>query len=123
MSFNIDFTLDGVLEVGSWRTADELKNMSADDKRNSLIVAMTHNSNESVGYYQGLNNNDLIGEAAITVFLLKAGIRDTHALQSMSHDDQRNTLIVEDQGHSPSTPNLQGLNNQQLVTAGLAWAR
>jgi hypothetical protein len=43
----------GVLLAGKFRTQHELNAMSGDDQRNTLIVALTRLTNQSVGHFQG----------------------------------------------------------------------
>lgn len=124
-AINIDMTLDGVLLAGEWRSAADLAQMSTEDKRNTLIVEMSnHTRIPEPHYFQGFDTETLIGKAAILVFLIKAGIRDIPSLKGMSDDDQRNTLIVENGGHTQYTGGaLQGMNNRELVQVGLGWFR
>jgi hypothetical protein len=56
----------------------------------------------------------------MVVFLREAGIRDDNRLKHMSDDDQRNTLIVENNNHT-DRPGLQGMSNKELVQVGLEW--
>jgi hypothetical protein len=120
----IDMTLDGVLLAGSWRNADELAQMSEEDKRNALIVELSKHSLQEVPFFQGFDTQTLIGKGAILVFLITAGIRDAFALQGMSDGDQRNALIVENASHTEFTiPVLQGMTDRELVKVGLSWFR
>jgi hypothetical protein len=120
-AITIDMTLDGVLLAGEWRNATDLTQMSSEDKRNTLIVEMSnHTRIPEPHYFQGFDTETLIGKAAILVFLIKAGIRDIPSLKGMSDDDQRNTLIAENAGHTQYTGGaLQGMNNRELVQVGL----
>jgi len=124
-AISIDMTLDGVLLAGGWRNATELAQMSMEDKRNTLIVEMSHHTRIPVpNFFQGFDTENLIAKAAILVFLIKAGIRDIPALQGMNDDDQRNTLIVENAAHTQIPGGkLQGMNNRELVQIGLSWFR
>jgi hypothetical protein len=111
-----------VLLAGQWRTEENLNHISTEDKRNTLIVEMTNHSNESVQYFQKMNDDDLIGKGAMVVFLRAAGIRNDEQLKKMSTEDQRNALIVENNMHSDKPiPYLQGQNNRELVQIGLDW--
>ena len=122
MALTIEMTLRGVLLACGWRTAEELNNTTTENKRNTLIVEMSTHSNQSVSYFQGLNDHELIGKGATVVFLRDAGIRDDAALRHLSTDDQRNTLIVVNNGHTDRPiRELQGLSNQELVQIGLEW--
>ena len=107
----------GALLTGGFRTHHELLAMSADDQRNTLIVEMTKHSNQS--NYQAFSDRDLAGVGALMVFLLKGGIRTAPELQTMSADDQRNTMIVEIDGSTHVGQSLQGFTNIDLVMLGL----
>jgi|GEM_PF-1403439 len=118
----IEMTLGGVLLAGKWRRADELERMTQEDMRNTLIVEMSQQSNQSVQYFQKFDDNALVGKGATVVFLMEARIRDSGALKNMSDDDQRNTLIVENGIHTSKTgPEMWGMSDQQLVQLGLEW--
>lgn len=120
--FTIEMTLRGVLLAGEWRTADELNHTTTENKRNTLIVELSGHTNQSGGYFQGFDDDALVGKGATVVFLRGAGIRDDDALKNMSDDDQRNTLIVVNNGYTDrSISQLQGMNNQELVQVGLEW--
>ena len=122
MRFTIEMTLRGVLLAGKWRTEDSLNHMTTDDKRNTLIVELVNHTNQSIGYFQGFDDDALIGKGVVVVFLKEAEIRDEKALKNMSDDDQRNTLIVENNTHTDKPiSELQGMNNQELVQVGLEW--
>jgi hypothetical protein len=120
--FTMKMTPRGVLLAGKWRTEDELNHMPTEDKRNSLINALSEQTNQPVGYFQGFDDNALVGKGATVVFLREAGIRDDNELKKMSDDNQRNTLIVVNNGHTDRPiSQLQGMNNQELVQVGLDW--
>ncbi len=118
----IDMTLGGVLLAGEWRTADDLKKMTKEDARNTLIVELSKHSNQPVEYFQKFDDNALVGKGATVVFLMEARIRDNKALKNMSDDDQRNTLIVENGNHTgKSGSEMWKMSDQQLVQLGLEW--
>lgn len=122
MPFTIEMTLRGVILAGKWRTEDELNHMPTEDKRNCLIVELSKHTNQPVGYFQGFDDNALVGKGATVVFLRETGIRDDNALKNMSDDDVRNTLIVENNAHIDGPiSSLQGMSNQELVQGGLGW--
>src|SRR5260370_33822939 len=90
--------------------------------RNALIVELSKHTNQPVEYFQGFNNDDLVGKGAVVAFLRKAAIRDDAALKNMTDGDQRNTMVVENHNHTGTpTPQLQGMSNQDLVKMGLEW--
>ncbi len=112
----------GVLLAGHFRKFDELRGMSRDDCRNTLIVVMTDLSNQS--NYQAFDDDTLAGMGAVMAFLRESRIRDEAGLRTMSADDQRNTLIVELAAQTGAgVPTLQGLGNLDLVLVGLGSAR
>ncbi len=122
MAFTIEMTPRGVLLAGKFRTEDELNHTSTDNKRNTMIVALSQHTNQSVGYFQGFPDDALVGKLATAVFLKEAGIRDGDALKTMTDDDERNTLIVVNEGYTDrAVSQLQGLSNQELVQVGLEW--
>ncbi|HEX8251457.1 MAG TPA: ETX/MTX2 family pore-forming toxin [Pyrinomonadaceae bacterium] len=122
MAFTIEMTLRGILLAGKWRTEEELNHMLTEDKRNTLIVEMNKHSNQDVGHFQAMNDDALIGVGAVTVFLLESKIRSNDDLKTMSDDDQRNTLIVENNYRTDNPiPQLQGMSNKELVQMGLEW--
>jgi hypothetical protein len=90
-----------------------LKTMTADDQRNTLIVELKIQMGMSVRELQSMSNMALVllglgnvwpGSLTLATFLrgvLLAGrFRTQHELNTMSADDQRNTLIVELTAHS-----------------------
>ncbi len=122
MGFAIEMTPSGVLLASKWRMADELKKMTKEDVRNTLIVELSEHSNQPAEYFQNFDDNALVGKGATVVLLMEAGIRDSNALKNMSDDDQRNTLIVENGSHTDKTnPEMWKMSDQQLVQLGLEW--
>ena len=125
-----DATLLGVgavmvfLREAKIRFDSDLKTMSADDQRNTLIVEI--GSQTGMGQeLQGLSNMDLVllglnkDGSFIRGVLLAGNFRTHHELNSMSHDDQRNTLIVEMAGHSnQSIGSYQALDDVTLLGVG-----
>jgi len=122
MPFTIEMTPRGVLLAGKWRAESELNHMPTEDKRNSLIVELANHTNQPVAYFQGFDDDTLVGKAATVVFLREAGIRDDNALRNMSDSDQRNTLVVENNNHTDRPiSSLQNMGNKELVQEGLGW--
>ena len=117
------------LRTARIRDDAQLKIISIDDMRNILIVeigAMTGMGQE----LQGLSNIDLValglGKAApgtlresdfVRGVLLAGKFRTQHELNTMSSEDQRNTLIVELSGRS-NQHNFQSFNNFELAGMG-----
>jgi len=122
MAFTIEMTPRGVLQAGEFRTEDDLNRMTTEDKRNTMIVACTLCTNQSVGYFQGLTDDVLVGKLATSVFLEKAGILDRAGLHAITDDDQRNTIIVVNNMRTDrAIGELQGQGNKELVQIGLEW--
>ena len=110
-----------------------LKTMTADDQRNTLIVEI--GSQTGLGaQLQGFSNMDLVliglgsdlatkgtSPGVLSSFirgaLLAGNFRTQRELNRMSHDDQRNTLIVELAAHS-NQHNFQSFNDAILEGMG-----
>jgi hypothetical protein len=116
---------------GGSRTAAELKTMSSDDHRNTMIVGI--NGLTNIGQsLQGLSNLDLVllglgkapaGSLAPSTYLqgvlLAGGFRNFGAIIAATRDDIRNTLIVEMAAHSNQpVASYQALNDADLAGAG-----
>ena len=67
----------GALLAGQFRTHQGLNTMSPDDQRNTLIVEMVKHSNQRGSHYQGMNDANLAGAAAVMVFIRAGRIRTT----------------------------------------------
>jgi hypothetical protein len=126
-----DVTLAGAgavlifLRTGRIRTDAELKTISDDDQRNILIVELAGQTKLSGPVLQGMSNLDLVllglgkGSSFIRGVLLAGEFRTQHELNVMSHDDQRNTLIVEMAGRTnQSGAHFQSLDDVTLAGAG-----
>ena len=106
------------------RNDQELKTISDDDQRNILIVEI--GAQTGLGsQLQGLSNMDLVllglGKDAsfIRGVLLAGKFRTQHELNGMSHDDQRNTLIVELTGRTnQSVGHFQAMDDATLAGTG-----
>jgi len=122
MSFTIEMTPRGVLLAGGFRSEDDLNRMTTEDKRNTMIVACELCTNQSVPYFQGMNDDVLVGKLATSVFLEQAGLMDRAGLHAITDDDQRNTLIVVNNMRTDRPiGELQGQGNKELVQIGLGW--
>jgi hypothetical protein len=119
------------LRIAGIRTDAQLKTISDDDQRNTMIVEINGSTNLG-GFLQSLSNIELVllglgklppGGLSQSSFvrgvLLAGGFRTHHQLIAMSPEDQRNTLIVEMTKHSNQpVGDYQGLNDFQLAGAG-----
>ena len=138
MSLAIEMTVRGVLLAGKWLTEAQLKPEGAQDPkisggwRNHLISKLVDHTNpayyqkkfhrDSVSYFQGCDNDTLIGMGAVIVFLRESGLCDEKTLKAVGDDDQRNGLIDQNYRHTGRpVPEFQGMNNQRLVQIGLQW--
>jgi hypothetical protein len=102
--------------------------MSADDQRNTLIVEIGTQTGKG-SELQGLSNMDLVllglgnrpGFLTPSTFirgvLLAGKFRTQRELNTMSDEDQRNTLIVELTGRSNQS-NFQSFNDHELAGMG-----
>jgi hypothetical protein len=121
------------LREASIRDDHALKTMSADDQRNTLIVEIGIQTGLGLEL-QKFSNMDLVliglgsdlatkgtvpgvVSSYIRGILLLGNFRTQHELNMMSHDDQRNTLIVEMTKHSNQT-NFQAFNDAELEGVG-----
>ena len=110
-----------------------LRTMSADDQRNTLIVELGIQTGAGLDL-QALSNLELVlvglgsdratrGRVPGVVsswlrgVLLLGGFRTHHELNAMSHDDMRNTVIVELTRHS-SQEDFQRFDDAQLEGMG-----
>jgi len=116
------FSIKGLLERGGWRTTNELSEMSFEDARNTLIVVMDGHSRDNGSYFQSLNNDELIGAAAVTLILRESEVCSVEKLKTLLIDDQRNALIIQIHNRSltdiPASV-LQGESNLALAKRGL----
>jgi len=117
------FNLDGVLLALRCRTTAELATMMAEDKRNTLITELSARTRiPETFFFQRYDNDALVAKGAVFLLLREAGIRDDAQLRTMTVDDQRNTLIVENAGRTQLTGSaLQGMTDRELVQVGLSW--
>jgi hypothetical protein len=121
MPFAIEMTMAGVLQAGGWRTSGQLNTMSADAQRSAIIETL---SGLSTTDFRGWDDESLIGGGAVTVVLQKAKIRSDAELKTMPHDDHRNTLIVENGGHTGrSGEEFWAMNNQGIAKVALQWVK
>ncbi len=130
-------TLEGVGAVyafmlaGGIRTRDQLRTMSDDGCRNTLIVELdgqTHLGARLQGHSNlqlvliglgSLVDSQQLGTPAsfIRGVLLAGGFRTHQQLNAMSHEAQRNTLIVELTGRT-NQANYQSYDDRELAGAG-----
>jgi len=118
---SIDQTLHGVLLAGKWVTEAGLKEHDDEWWRNSLIVILHDHTKPGSVNYQAFQNNVLIENAAVVIFLMQARGYAKDTLKTMTPADQRNAIAGEDNKLTGiPIPILSGLSNEQLVRLGLA---
>jgi hypothetical protein len=113
------------------RTDQQIKTMSADDMRNTVIVEVEAQTGISGHSLQDISNMNLIRlvlgrDSYIRGVLLVGKFRTQQGLNGMSAEDQRNTLITELAVRTKDTGGFyQGLNNNDLAGTGalLVWLR
>ncbi|NEQ79410.1 MAG: hypothetical protein F6K26_03865 [Moorea sp. SIO2I5] len=116
-------SLDSVLVGGGWRNQSDLATMSDEDKRNTVIVGLDLASADNIPYISSLDNNELIGSAALYIWLRDKKIRTKEDLSKMTLEHQRNTVAVAINVRSNSSisiPDLQAMNNNQIAEL-LVW--
>lgn len=115
------------------RNDNDLKQMSDDDQRNTLIVEINAQTHIDGAQLQGKPNLELVllglghGEPGVSLIqpsyvrgvLLAGKFLTQHQLNSVSEDNQRNTLISKLAGLSNQT-NLQSFNDFELAGIGAA---
>lgn len=105
------------------RSDQQIKTMSADDMRNTVIVEVGAQTGGG-GNLQALSNRQLIQlvlgrDSYIRGVLLVGKFRTQQQLNGMSPEDQRNTLITELAGRTKDTiGHYQSLNSADLAGAG-----
>jgi hypothetical protein len=105
------------------RTDQQIKTMSADDMRNTVIVEVGAQTGRGRDL-QALSNKELIQlvlgrDSYVRGVLLIGKFRTQQQLNGMSRDDQRNTLITELAGRTKDTVgHYQSLNDADLAGAG-----
>jgi hypothetical protein len=109
-----DGGISGVLLVGHFRTQQQLRGMSHEDRRNTLITELTGRTRDTAGQYQALNDSDLAGAGSLLVYLRGTGSRSDPQIKTMSADDMRNTVIVEVRTQTGRS-DLQALGNRELI--------
>ena len=111
-------------ETGS-RTDQQIKTMTADDMRNTVIVEVAAQGGR--GSLQALANRELIqrvlgATSYVRGALLVGRFRTQAQLNGMSADDRRNTLITELAGRTRDTVgHYQSRNDADLGGAGDCW--
>ena len=107
------------------RNDQALKSISDDDQRNIMIVEMAAQTKLAGPALQGMSNMDLVllglgkGASFIRGVLLAGKFRSHRDLNAMSHEDQRNTLIVELTGRTNQpVGHFQAMNDDVLAGTG-----
>jgi Pretoxin HINT domain len=120
------------LRRGRIRTDAELKSMSPDDQRNTLIVEVGKQTGQGKelqglsnmglvlqGLGQGRPGTSLVQPSYLRGVLLAGQFRTQHELDGVSNDGQRNILIVELAGRTNQpVPFFQAMNDFTLAGVG-----
>lgn len=120
------------LRTGKSRTDAQLRTISDDDQRNILIVEVGARTGRDGPSLQALSNIDLVlaamsapvaGSLDVASFILgvliAGGFRSHREVIAMSHDNRRNTLIVEMSKHSNmQVPFFQAMTDAELAGVG-----
>jgi hypothetical protein len=106
------------------RTEAQLKTINDDAMRNILIVELGIQTGLSGPILQGMSNLDLVAlglgkdGSFIRGMLLAGQFRSQHQLNGLSHDAQRNILIVEMSGRTNQpVPHFQAMSDADLAGA------
>jgi len=116
----MEWTLGDCLVDHNWRSADDIQSMSHDDQRNTVIVELHHR--DGTDGLQGKSDAQLIIQCMSTTLgdcLVEHSWRSATDILTMSHDDQRNTVIVA-LHHRDGTHGLQGKTDEQLISQCMA---
>lgn len=124
MPFSMELTPAGVLAAGKWWTKEKADALSPAEQRSELLKALTLTTKQNQEYFSQFDENELVGKAATAVFLKETGIRSAEGLKTMTDDNQRNTLIVENgpRAGGLTGPDMWVMNNCELVRLALEWA-
>jgi hypothetical protein len=116
--FKIEMTLEGAL-LASGINAEWAKKQQDDSKRERLIQVVGSQTKDASSV-QGLSDNQLIGKAAILVFLFEIGLYDHKKLSSFTGIEHRQLLIKAiDNNTAMARSDLQNLGDYELVVVGL----
>lgn len=116
--------LSDLLFQNKWRTKEELKKMSDDDQRNTVIVEINKMTGHTIQDLQGRSSigggrtlGALTAIANMAAIIRNYDIRSSSQLKNMRYEpDLRNTLIVEiNKRFSITIGELQGMNDQTLL--------
>jgi len=121
MAFTIEMTLPGVLRAGKWATEEWLNNNGKDDKRNAVIVNMGKTSTEDGGHYQAMDDDTLVGKAAIVIFLLEGGFRDPNSIKTNDAQHRNALNVLNGHHYDGNGSDVQMWSDQKAVTYALGW--
>ena len=112
----IPLNLADALLFAGWRNAQQLAQMSQGDMKNTIIAEMVSHSNQSVPFFQGRSDANLVEDVALVATLIKRGYRTKADLNNLSLDDHRNVLIAAIHSNKGiGVPTLQSWSNRGLV--------
>jgi hypothetical protein len=110
------------LFVNNWKSIIDLKNLSYNDMRNSLIIELNNKSSESISFLQSKNDTQLAWASLMYRFLKDASIKTEIQLKTMSMDDYRNEIIIANNSNtSNSISTLQSFDNIKNLNIAYGW--
>lgn len=110
----------GVLLAARFRSQHELKMMSEEDMRNTLIAELAARTKDDAVFYQSQNDNDLAGIGALLAYLRESGSISDNQIKTMTADEIRNTVITDIGSQTGRVQYLQALTNRQLANLVLS---
>ncbi|CAJ0936415.1 unnamed protein product, partial [Mesorhabditis belari] len=106
--------LSNLLVVADWKRVDEIGNMTDEDKRNTCIFEMSNRTRNTKGYYQALNDQQLVGNGALYAVMRVKGWRTAAEMKNLTMEDLRETAIVN--LNYKRIPNMQSYSNFELAS-------
>lgn len=103
-----------------WRTPSQLVEMSTDDWRIALTDELVERSADERDSISQKPDEELAYHALMNNWLFAAQIRTEEQLRTMSLDDQRNTVIVENHSQDEGD-DMDQKSNWELITIAYQW--
>ncbi|MBX3327243.1 MAG: hypothetical protein U0223_08350 [Nitrospira sp.] len=116
-------TRGDVLRAAYGWTAEAVATRSPAEQRQAVIKKLGELSANGEEFFREMDDSQLTARCAISLFLLRTGIRNADQLKRMVVENHRNTLIVENGKHLPERGSLQGMGHSTLVQLGLQWGK
>jgi hypothetical protein len=110
------------LYVNNWKSIIDIKNISHNDMRNSLIIELNNKSSESISTLQSKDDATLAWASLMYRFLKDASIKTEIELSTMSLEDYRNEIIVANNLNTSNTiSTLQSYDNKRNLNIAYGW--